>query len=357
MSVRRLRVGVVGCGVIAQVMHLPHLRQMDDRFEIAALCDLSSELLSDLGRRYDVARLHTSYEHLLNDQLDAVLVLSSGSHAPAACAAAEAGLHVFVEKPMCVTTREGEAMIASADRSGVTLMVGYHKRYDPAYESAVRHAVDLGELLLVRTATLESPQEPYLEHHGVLQARGVDRDLLGALQVDDDELVAEALPGVSEPIRRFYRTALIDSMIHDVNALAGLCGRPKLRHAQIRPDGSGVVVVFELPGGADGVSTWTATPDLVRYEQEVFLCGPGARLRLRFPSPFLRNAPTGLELEAGTGATSWRQEVTTSYDEAFRRELEAFHRAAVTGEPPLTDGREGLADIELLQEIARTADG
>jgi predicted dehydrogenase len=353
---RRLRVGVLGCGVIAQVMHLPHLCQLEDRFEIAALCDLSTELLTRLGSRYGVERLHTSYEEMLDDPLDAVLVLSPGSHAPPACAAAEAGLHVFVEKPMCIAVREGEEMIAAADRSGVTLMVGYHKRFDPAYQAAARLVTELDDIVLVRTSTLESPQEPYLEHHRLLPATGVDPAVLAELQAADDAVLAEALPGVSDPVRRFYRTALIDSMIHDVNMLAGLCGRPRLRHSTIRPAGDGVVATFELPSGADAVSTWTATPGIVRYEQDVWLCAPDQRITLRFPSPFLRNAPTGLIVEAGDGESSWRQDQITSYDEAFRRELEAFHHYIVTGEPPLTNGREGLADVALLQEIARAAD-
>jgi predicted dehydrogenase len=354
---RRLRVGVLGCGVIAQVMHLPHLMQLQDRFEVAALCDLSTELLAQLGSHYGIERLHTSYEEMLAEPLDAVLVLSPGSHAPPACAAAEAGLHVFVEKPMCITLREGEEMIAAADRAGVTLMVGYHKRFDPAYQAAARLVGGLDEVLLVRTSTLESPQEPYLAHHRLLSATGVDGAILAALQVADDMAVTEALPGVSEAIRRFYRTALIDSMIHDINMVAGLWGRPRLRYASIRPSGDGVVAMFALPGGADAVSTWTLTPGIVRYEQELWVYAADQRIALRFPSPFLRNEPTGLVVEAGEGESSWRQEQITSYDEAFRRELEAFHHCVVTAEPPLTDAREGLADVALLQEIARAVDG
>jgi predicted dehydrogenase len=355
MKPRRLRVGVLGCGVIAQVMHLPHLQQMHDRFEVVALCDLSESLVRRLGDRYDVPRVHTDLEGLFAEPLDALLVLSSGSHAPAACAAAAAGIAVFVEKPMCVAPREGEEMIAAAERAGVTLMVGYHKRYDPAYERALAELHRLGRPLLVRTATFESPQDPYLAHHNLLPPDGVDPALLADLRAADDRLVVEALPAASEAIRRFYRTALIDSMIHDVNLIRGLCGHPSLEHAAIRADGLGVVAVFRFPTGADGVSTWTVTDDLIRYEQQFEVVTPSSRLALRFPSPFLRNAPTGLVLLAGEGTVSWEQAFTVSYEEAFRRELEEFHHAVVTGEPPRTDAQEALDDIILLKEIAERA--
>jgi Oxidoreductase family, NAD-binding Rossmann fold len=149
----RLRVGVIGCGLIAQVMHLPHLRELDDRFEIAALCDLSRQVLDALGAYYGVTRRVTDWRELVAlPDVDAVLVCTTGSHAPQAIAAAEAGKHVLVEKPMCLTLREADAMIAAAERTGVTLMVAYMKRYDPGYATPARSCMDY-----VTCATCRSP--------------------------------------------------------------------------------------------------------------------------------------------------------------------------------------------------------
>ena len=71
---------------------------------------------------------------MLESGLDAVMVLTSGNHAPIAIAAAQAGVHVFVEKPMALSVADGLAMIEAAEKAGVCLMVGTMKRYDPAYE-------------------------------------------------------------------------------------------------------------------------------------------------------------------------------------------------------------------------------
>ena len=94
-----------------------------------------------------------------------MLILTSGSHAPIAIAAAEAGKHMLVEKPMCFSVAEGQAMIAAAERAGVTLMVGYNKRYDPAYRRLQDEAKGLRDLRLVRVTTLESPFQPYVAHY------------------------------------------------------------------------------------------------------------------------------------------------------------------------------------------------
>src|SRR5438445_11158246 len=145
----RLRVGVIGCGLIAQVMHLNYLRELSDRFEATAVCDLSAEVRAACAREYGAAEQYESWQELLTQPLDAVLVLTSGSHAPIAVAAAQAGLHVLVEKPMCYSVAEGREMLAAAERAGVVLMVAYPKRHDPAFARFQKEAAELTDARLL----------------------------------------------------------------------------------------------------------------------------------------------------------------------------------------------------------------
>src|ERR1700722_1695810 len=161
----RLRIGVVGCGLVAQVMHLHYLRELPDQFEIAALCDVSQPLRDACARDYAVRFTTGDWRELLAQPLDAVLILTSGSHAPIAIAAADAGLHILVEKPMCFSVAEGHAMIAAAARDRVTLMVAYNKRYDPAYRRFADEVRGLRDLRLARITTLEAPFLPYVAHY------------------------------------------------------------------------------------------------------------------------------------------------------------------------------------------------
>src|ERR1700680_3422431 len=150
----RLKVGVIGGGLIAQVMHLHYLRELSDRFEISAICDLSAEARAAVAYEYAVQQQFDSWQELVAQPLDAVLVLTSGSHAPAAIAAAQAGMHVLVEKPMCFSVAEGQAMIDAADQAGVTLMVAYNKRYAPAYLRLVEESAHMRDIRLFRITTL-----------------------------------------------------------------------------------------------------------------------------------------------------------------------------------------------------------
>jgi predicted dehydrogenase len=150
--VQRLKIGVIGCGAIAQIQHLPHLRELDDQFAIGGLSDLSPTLLQYVGEQYDVAaeRRFVDYHDLLRSDIDGVIVCPSGSHAPPSIAAAEAGKHVLVEKPMCTTVREARAMADAADRAGTLLMVAYMKRHEPAYRFAQQRVSEMNDVRFIQ---------------------------------------------------------------------------------------------------------------------------------------------------------------------------------------------------------------
>jgi predicted dehydrogenase len=346
---------VVGCGLVASVMHLPYLEELADLYEVRALCDISPRALAHAGARFPEANRHLRAEDLLAEELDAVLVLTPGSHAPVAIAAAETGRHVFVEKPMCINPEEGRAMIDAAAASGVVLMVGYMKRFDPAYEQLAA-TLDRSGLTYARITTLESPFEPYVAHLPLAAGPpDVDADLLASLAADDAARVELALPGEDDLTRRVYRAVLLDSMIHELNAVRGLLGDPgALQFARFSSDARSVTTALTF-GMIECTAMWIDLPGIARYEQDWGFYGPDQRATLRFPSPFLRSEPTTLVVEGGDVGTahSWKTVHTVSYEEAFKRELVELHDAIRAGRPARTDGEDGLRDVLLCQAIAR----
>src|SRR6202171_3695807 len=262
----RLKVGVIGCGLIAQVMHLHYLRELSDRFEIAAVADLSEEVRSACAREYSVPKQFATCQELVAEPLDAVLVLTSGSHAPIAIAAAKAGLHVLVEKPMCFSVAEGQAMVEAADAAGVTLMVAYNKRYDPAYLRVVGEIRTLRALRLARITTLESPLEPYVQHYNLRKGGPLPADLAQSLNQDTQARITAAVPD-ADPLSRWgYQMVLLDTLVHELNAMRGVMGEPdSLEFADIRE--TGLTAVFKY-GSAQCVLTWVDLPVIARYQLE-----------------------------------------------------------------------------------------
>jgi predicted dehydrogenase len=358
---RRLKVGVVGCGLIAQTMHLPLLRELPDRFEVVALCDISPGALDFCGERwFPQARRFERWDDALTEPLDAVLVLTPGSHAPVAIAAARAGIHVFVEKPVALSVEEGLAMCDAADAGGVCLMAGYMKRFDPAYEDLQRRAAALEGLRLVRVTTLEAPLEPYVAHYPMGRTGEVAADVLASAIEADRARVAEAIgsDAAADPVLyRAYRYVLLDCLVHEFNALRGVLGEPsELSYAAVAGEATGVTTVLRF-GEVECLQAWAELDGLVRYEQELALYADGERLSLNFPSPFLRNMPARLVVEGGAPGdiSTWHAEHTVSYEEAFQRELVELHEAITTGREPRTPARDGVRDLALCAAWVRCA--
>lgn len=360
---QRVRVGVIGCGLIAQVMHLPYLAELGDRFEIGALCDVSSEVASACAERYGVARVHTDWGEMIDGGgLDAVLVLTYGSHAPMAVAAARAGLHALVEKPMGLSVAECREMVDAAAAAGTVLMVGTMKRYDPAAERLAALVGELDDLRLVRVTTLESPISPYIAHYPLVHAspaRGRERPELprdgdlAAQQAADEERVARALPDADENTRWCYRRILLDSLVHELNLLRATLGEPtEVTHAELSTRSVGLSLHF---GATACHLSWVDLPGIARYSQELAFYAPDRRLTLTFPSPFLRSMPTRLTVEGGTPGTTeaWARDEQVAFDEAFKRELVELHDCIRDGRTPRTSGEDGLRDVALCASIAR----
>src|SRR5436190_3342881 len=187
------------------MMHLPTLAERPDLFTIAGLADIDRTTLDAVATRYRVERTATDYRELLAcDDMDAVVVLASGTHRPFVTAALAAGKHVFVEKPLGFSLAETEGLAAAARASGRALQVGYHKRFDPAYRRARELVRDLADLRLVEVTVLHPDEDAYRRHHALLPRRNnvpLSEAELDALTIRDAtaESIRPALDSILDP--------------------------------------------------------------------------------------------------------------------------------------------------------------
>jgi predicted dehydrogenase len=134
---RALRVGLVGCGRIAQV-HSGYLRRVPQALLVGA-CDASADAREAFARRWEVPTYAEFDEFLAAAQPDAVHVLTPpATHASLVRRFLAAGTHVLVEKPMAVTVAEADAMVEAARAAGRVLTVDHNRWFDPVVEDARR---------------------------------------------------------------------------------------------------------------------------------------------------------------------------------------------------------------------------
>ena len=131
-----IRVGIIGCGKIAQVRHLPEYAA-NPNAEIVAYYDKNRARAEEMAAKYGGSVCDTYFDLLNRDDIDAVSVcVENRSHAEISTAALYAGKHVLCEKPMAVTLAECESMVAAAERNGKYLMIGHNMRFDPVHRRA-----------------------------------------------------------------------------------------------------------------------------------------------------------------------------------------------------------------------------
>lgn len=149
---RRLRVGVLGCGPIAQAAHFESATKARNA-ELHAICDVAQDLLERMAWTHAPKKTFSDYDAMLADpEIDAIIVATSDAfHVQASIAALRAGKHVLCEKPLGIGVDEVEALGAEVRASGRVFQVGHMKRYDAGLQTA-KAFIDgeMGELLALK---------------------------------------------------------------------------------------------------------------------------------------------------------------------------------------------------------------
>ncbi|WP_121614431.1 Gfo/Idh/MocA family protein [Mesobacillus foraminis] len=151
---KTLKVGVIGCGSIAQHRHLPEY-DFNQHVELIAVCDINEQRATKVAEKYGV-KAYTSYKELLESgEVEAVSVCTPNYlHAPISIAALKAGIHVLCEKPMATSTEEAEEMIKVAEESGKKLMIAHNQRFVKSHQKARKliENGDIGKIYSFRTS-------------------------------------------------------------------------------------------------------------------------------------------------------------------------------------------------------------
>ena len=140
-----IKIGILGCGKIAQVRHIPEYAANPD-CELAAFYNPTRKRAEDMAVKYGGKVYDTPEELLADPEIDAVSVCAANyAHAELAIKAMRAGKDVLCEKPMAVTLEDCEAMVKVAKETGRTLMIAHNQRFAKAHVKA-KALIDAGTI-------------------------------------------------------------------------------------------------------------------------------------------------------------------------------------------------------------------
>jgi predicted dehydrogenase len=289
---------------------------------------------------------------MLDTDVDAVIVCPAGSPAPPTIAAAGAGKHVFIEKPMCHTVREAEAMAEAGRQNGVVLQVGYMKRHDPGYLYARERVREMSDVRFVQVNHLHPDNALHLREFKVLRFDDVPPEARARMREEDAALTREAI-GEATPaeVRAFHH--VLGSMIHDLGNLHGLFGPPaRIVAAAIWQGGAGITTILEYPGDVRCDATWVDLPALWDFKETLEVYGSRERVLMSFPTGFAIGQTADVVVQGmEADGTPWKKQVVVSHESPFLRELVHFHDCIVNRHEPETPARDAIADVALVRDL------
>lgn len=204
---KKLNVGIIGAGRIGQV-HAKSITYHIPQAKIVAISDIYYEGAEKVAESLGIPNAYEDYHVILNNpEIDAVLICSStDTHADIAVEAAEAGKHIFCEKPVDLTVAKIKKVIAAVEKAGVKLQIGFNRRYDHNFAEIKRLANDgkLGKLQTIKI-TSRDPEPPSIDYVKVsggifLDMTVHDFDMARFIGGEVEEVYANAAVTVDEAI-------------------------------------------------------------------------------------------------------------------------------------------------------------
>ena len=314
------RVAVIGAGRCGMV-HALNVSRWLSAAELACVVDADESLARTVGGDFGVPAFTSLEQALGGASFDGVVVTTpTFTHAEIAVLAASSGKHVFCEKPMALSLEECDEMLAAAQEAGVTLQIGFVRRFQAEFVEARRRieSGEIGEPMIVKSLT-RGPGLPPAWAHDLRRSNG----MLAEVNSHDFDCVRWL---VGSEIQRVYAET--------ANFKGAACGVTE------RDFYDNAVVTLRFESGALGTIDGTCPADY-GYDARVEVLGTEGLLVVGE-----HRSTAVLEIRTrGTGEvptySSWPQR----FEWGYREELRGFVDAALHGSPPAASGADGRAAV------------
>ena len=348
-----VKVGLIGLGEVAQLMHLPLLAD-DPRFAITAVSDVSPSLVDYVAMRYGVPNRHGNADDLIGDaDVDAVFILTPDHlHAELLEKSIRSGKHVFVEKPACLTVGQLEPILSVPRRDGQIVFVGYMRRFSRPFLELKRRRPPLEAIRHVRIRDIirEAPFFVGQTRH-VFRPEDVPAELIAEGRSRTQEMLRSVMGADCPPDALRAYQVLTGLSSHSFSAMRDLLGPPKGVRYATQHNGETVIALFDY--GHFTALYEAVIDDVSRFDAGIEVLTQTQQFKLNYDTPYIRNLPTRLEITTSSDTETGTEIFGPVYEDPFRIELNAFLDSVRTGQSPRTGLEDSLEDLRLFREVGQ----
>lgn len=340
---RPIRLGFVGAGTMGQSAHLRNYAALPG-CEVVALAELRPETAWRVAEHYGIPRVYRNHTELLaNERVDGLVVAQPFTrHGQLLPDILSAGVPVFCEKPLAASSAVGERIVAAARANNTWVMVGYHKRSDPAAiyaRSAIERLKADGSQGALRYVRVTIPPGDWIQN-GFFDLIN-EHDSL-------PELPEDPIPEYLDETRYHEQVTFVNYYIHQVNLVRYLLGEPyRVSYA----DPSGILLVGHTVGGTPCLIEMGPYQTTVDWQESALAAFERGYIRLELPAPLAINRPGRVEVLRDHGDGSLPEMISPQlpWVHAMRRQAENFVRAIRGHAPPPCDAEEALEDLRVAE--------
>jgi len=351
-----VRVGIVGTGSVAQVIHLPNLALMAHLFKVTAVCDISAQSRAHSTQKWGVENSYASSKELVQDpEVDVVFVLNNDEyHAPVALEAIAAGKHVFIEKPMALTFEDADAIAAAAKKQSVVVFVGYMRRYAPALMQAIELVGGRDKIEYARIRDIIGPNAFFIPQSGTFPLAFTDYppSALPERKEIESMIYTRALGSrANDPNVQALWRLLGGLGSHDLSVMREVLGMPRRAlavHTRI-PKSRWITALFDY---GEFVCTYETGVDQVgRFDACVEVFAGDKRVRVDYDTPFIKGLPISILLSSNVNGQFVEQKITPTWEDPYTLEMKELYDAIVEGKAFKSTVEDARKDLEIFGMI------
>jgi len=340
----KLRIGFVGVGGMGQCAHLKNYA-VSESCDVAAIAELREELGRKVAEHYRVPKTYPDHTAMLEaEDLDGIVASQPFErHGMLVPELLQAGIPVFTEKPLASTVAAGEKIAAAVESSGNWMMIGYHKRSDPAtmYAKAqIDQFQKTGELGKLRYVRILMPAGDWVQN-------GFD----GLITTDEQApaLVSEPPSDMDAETFRKY-VEFVNYYIHQINLMRHLLGES---YQVTYVDASGVMLAVRSQSGVSGVIEMSPYTTSLDWQESAFVAFEHGWVKLALPAPLVCNRAGKVDVFTDLDGRPNTYSPTLPATHSMRQQAENF-LAAIRGDAqPMCTAQDALEDLKCARDYIR----